>query len=211
MKKFLLILLSILCCIFVVSCNNANSTSSKNTSQEEDKLPIQSTPHEEDPPAMLAFSSFEDIKNFIVASENSESYDKYVTDNHIMSVSYNDAQNVVSNILHLPLPYTTLASEMGGTYYIERNEFDLIFKVNGIRYRFIYLFGGRELTYQGEPDLLDVPLEDYNIDLYKRDTCYLGIFECESVNVDVAIYTSQAKDVSFEAFELKPIESIIAD
>lgn len=86
------------------------------------------------------------------------------------------------------------AEEFGATYYLDRNELDLIYKVNGIRYRFIYRYNASTSHARTTiPISENITLETYCVDLYQVDHRFVGETVTNGTNVQIVVYT---KDIS---------------
>ena len=145
--------------------------------------PGESDPTNPAPPETLTFSSLAEIGQFLATA----------------------------NLPATEFPILTgeqTADEFRCTYYADRKELDAIYKINGIRYRFIYCYQPSEPhVYDGEPILTDLALGSASLDLYQGANCFVGSYESGTTAVRVVVYTTQAADVNLNQFTFQLLKS----
>lgn len=129
------------------------------------------------PNAIITFDSVDEITDFVSASNDfSES-----------RVFCNKAD--------------VTCESFSGTYYSERDELSLIYKVDDITYRFIYTFGATEThQYEGDPVLENVMIDSISFDLYQGDGCFVGTVMSGGAAIRIIVYTEQVDDFNFGVF-----------
>ncbi|MBE6691910.1 MAG: hypothetical protein E7586_01080 [Ruminococcaceae bacterium] len=163
-----------------------------------------------DTPHAVSFDDLEGIKRFkSAASGTEEEFDKFIDEYmHGVIFEYNMSQNLVHGLNSAPIPEVKdgILEGFGGTFTYERNELDLVYRVNGIRYRFTYLydFEGKHI-YEGKSVLNDVSIGAQKIDLYQVDDCYLGTIMDKTTAIAVAVYTQEQNDINFDIFDFTMI------
>ncbi|MBO5778496.1 MAG: hypothetical protein J6R82_02900 [Clostridia bacterium] len=136
-------------------------------------------PNEPTPPVLYTFSSLAEVTAFLTNA------------------------NLTS--AELVVPDMELSDEnFGCTYYADRSELDLIYRIDGIRYRFVYCYQlSAPLTYDEEPLLADLTLGSAKLDLYPGQNCLVGSYLSGTTTVRVIVYTQQVDDVDFSIFSFK--------
>lgn len=98
-----------------------------------------------------------------------------------------------------------LCDSSGGSYNAERNTLDLMCKIEGIIYRFIYTLGATApLQFEGEPVLQDISVGHFAFDLYQgKDNRLVGsVLDGETEIRIVVMYNEEVSDIDFSAFTL---------
>ncbi len=169
-----------------------------------------------EPPITVTFDSVQDIKPFIeVANGTSAKFEEYAAQKDLYYViDQKVAQAMAHNmeIIDFPLISSKLTSEnSGATYYVDRNELDVTYEIDGIRYRFIYSYNQKSI-----PDLSklypvikqNVSLGNYSLDLYEANDRLGGYYLDNSILVHVIINTTDTSKASLDAFSMLPVASI---
>lgn len=225
MKKIIILLVSLLIILACTSCSNKeqinneffndNDVNQKDITQTTNEKETDETDHP-GVPTMLTFSSYNELNEFIHASNGekkqfAEFADRNLKDNVI---SFEAAKDIASNVSIVSIPNVkdgVVITDFGGTYYVERNELSIIFKINDVRYRFVYSYEAKELhEYKGTPIIQKLQLGNMEIDMYEGDECFVGSTMIEGVVVRVIIYTDNVEKVTFNDFDLTSISKIAA-
>ena len=157
-------------------------------------------------PELLGFSTFNEIEQFVIATNGSaDAYAEYVKGlEYSFTASQAAARTIAKHLTSTELPRPAnaqSAEDFGCTYYADRVELDLIYRMKGIRYRFVYTYLPSEPhTYEGEPILTDLSLGSATLDLYSGTNCLVGSYQSGKTAVRVIVYTEQAADVDFGQF-----------
>ena len=237
MKKFLALFLAIVIAITLVSCldqkdtptpapdaspdgGDASTTTTTTTTKKDNtpKIPLGYTSSGGDgsPQIMISFSSIEDIQDFIAAANGTEEeFDKYHKEEiaPLLGITYKVSQAAAHNLGLIELPSvdsTKGLEDFGATYYLSSNILDILYRVNGVRYRFKYYYNESTLPIsENIPIKENISLGSYSLDLYKReDGGFVGLFLDNSIRVSVIIYIEDFESVSLDMFEMLPIDSI---
>ena len=146
------------------------------------------------------------FKAFWPFGDHSAQYDQFVQDRHLnTAIKQVQAQSIADNIKMNDILVTNsnfTAEEFGATYYLDRNELDLVYKVNGVRYRFIYRYNDsttQERT--AAPVLENIILGTYRVDLYRGDHCFVGETTSGGANIQIVVYTEDISKVDLSAFD----------
>ena len=213
MKRIVLVFVFIFLCMSVISCNKAGQdevppskvgeisytpeTSNNDVSQNDNHRV----------PYSISFSSTADINDFLEAARgNSAQYDQFVQDRHLnTAIKQVQAQSIADNIKKNDILVTNsnfTAEEFGATYYLDRNELDLVYKVNGVRYRFIYRYNASTAQARTTiPISENIVLGAYRVDLYRGDHCFVGETTTDGTTVQIVVYTEDISKVDLSAFD----------
>ena len=162
-------------------------------------------------PEMLSFSTFDEIEQFVIAANGSaDAYAEFINGlEHSFTASQAAAQTIATHLTSAELPRPANAQsgeDFGCTYYADRVELNLIYRMKGIRYRFVYSYLPSEPhTYEGEPILAGLSLGSASLDLYPGTNCLVGSYQSGQTAVRVIVYTEQAADVDFGQFDFQSI------
>lgn len=223
MKRFVTIILCIFL-LFLVSCDREmrddsdTAPSIAQTTDGETEGEVSNTETEEqtdfeqinpEPPVTLFFESFRVLNDFAVAASGTQTqYDDCVLKHNIVTnIPYSIAQKIASNLCSAPIAELNNNVEpeaFGCTYYVDRNELDLIYEIEGINYRFIYQYGKASFVEpEDDPFLESVPLGSVTIGkMYLREYHWTsGYTMLGTVPVLVMVRSHRAEDVRFEDFD----------
>ncbi len=196
MKKINLLVIIMLICVVLVSCNQQKDETNSNTNND-----IKT------PPITVNFDSFDNLNEFLIAVNGTEDeYKKFVQENNIDSIiTQEQAKSIVSNIESTEIP---IASEKDydkymAEYRLGQNTLEIMYVVDELNYRFIYFYGQK--TYEDIKDqnvVLEKKLDDQTIKLCKGDGRFFGCIEDDfsKVYIYIIINTSNAEEVSFDIF-----------
>ena len=222
MKKIILFIVMAFLCLSITSCeeetinntDNDNPTVDNGVNDSDLKLNDDINQNENHhTPYLVSFSSITEMKDFINSTKgNTAQYEKFVQENSInTAITQSSAQNIAKNIEQNNIPLvksTSAVDEFGATYYLDRNELDIIYKINGIRYRFIYRYNKTSsLERTTSPILEDQKLGTYIVDLYQGDECFVGELITNYAVVQIVVYTEQTNDVTLNVFNMGALES----
>ncbi|MBQ7324769.1 MAG: hypothetical protein IJW98_03405 [Clostridia bacterium] len=211
----LVLLLSLTACEegrFIESTTIAKQTTT--TPMNENDNPSQKPEESPDAPTapeMLGFSTFDEIERFVAAANGSaDAYAEFINGlEHSFTAPQIAAQTIATHLTSAELPRPAnaqSAEDFGCTYYADRVELDLIYRMKGIRYRFVYSYLPSEPhTYEGEPILTGLSLGSVTLDLYPGTNCLVGSYQSGQTAVRVIVYTEQAADVDFGQFDFQSI------
>lgn len=211
MKKIILASVFIFLCISVMSCNKAeqNGTGAFSTASGATEASNNDGGRNDDRqvPYSIPFSSTADINDFLEAARGSSAqYDRYVQERALnAAVKQTQAQSIADNIKMNDILVTNsnfTVEEFGATYYLDRSELDLVYKVNGVRYRFIYRYNDsttQERT--AAPVSENIILGTYRVDLYRGDQCFVGEVTADGTNIQIVVYTEDISKVDLSAFD----------
>lgn len=235
MKKFLALFLAIIIAITLVSCldqkdtptpapdggdASTTTTTTATTTTAKDNTPKLPLGYPSggggEPPTSLPFESVKEIQSFITAATGTEEeFNKYHAEEiaPLLGITYKASQAVYHNLGLVQLPMisseTTLEG-FGASYNLSDNIFNITYRINGIRYRFIYRYNET-----GIPEITtakvyneNARLGDTSLVLYEGQGCLFGYFNDNSIRVELIIYTEDFESVSLDVFEMAPIESI---
>lgn len=166
-----------------------------------------------DVPYSVSFSSIAEMKDFLNSAKGSAAqYEEFIQQNNInASITQSHAQHMATNVEQNDIPLVTsnsVADDFGATYYLDRNELDIIYKINGIRYRFVYKYNKTSNFAPTTPPVLEnVNLGTYVFDLYQGDGCFVGELVTDSAVVQVVVYAEQTNDVALNVFNMEILQS----
>jgi hypothetical protein len=170
------------------------------------------------PPHMFLFDQPEDFPKFVAAvslpkAEFEEYYKTEIyTDRGLMIDSSGRAQ-VAHNmeIVYLPVVSDGVTPEsFSAIYDLYLNTLDIIYRIDGVRYRITYEYNKDTLPDMSERQVVlsDVYLGDFLMDLYEGNDCLVGYFLDGAVRVGIVIYTTDFENVSLDSFDMVPVASI---
>ena len=225
MRKIILVLIIIFIGLSIVSCfdksiNTGNLSISENTDIndfsnqnnviEDDQFQEGSTKV----PYTILFSSVEEIKKFInVANGTDIQYREYAVQNNInLQITQDISKKIVSNIENHAFPsvkFNENVVDFAATYYLDRNEFDVIYKIEEVRYRFIYKYDETQNEYKmsTSPIRENFQLDAYSVDMFQGDDCLIGFIVDKSVVVQIVIYSDRVDEIDFNVFSMKSLIS----
>ena len=155
------------------------------------------------PPVMIAFSSVEEIKEFVTASQSDRMFEEHIKTLETM-VSVQDAKKALANIISLPFPLISTnvqPTDFSALYNVTYNYFQVYYTVDNCKYKFYYDYNSTaESEYDDAPVLKDVKLGDYLVNLYLEEDCLNGSFRINNSRVDVAVYTTNPENVDLDMF-----------
>lgn len=160
------------------------------------------------PDVIITFDSATDIVEFISAANSQEAqYSEYAEKHSInKNVSYDVAKIFADNCSKTKVlcnKNKVVCDSFSGTYYAERNELSLIYKISGVSYRFIYTFGvNTPHHYEGEPVLQNVKVGSYNLDLYQGEGRLVGSVIDGETAIRIIVKAEQISDIDFELFTI---------
>ena len=237
MKKFLVLFLTIIIVISLASCANqsadeplpsgnatADSTTTATTSVIATKK--EGTPQkplgdsylnsDNTPPITVVFESVQDIKPFIDAANGTAAeFETYAEETDLYyAIDQKVAQAMAHNmeIIDFPLTSSKLTEENSGAMYnVSSNKFDITYKIDDIRYRFIYSYNEKTI-----PDVStlypvvkqNVSLGNYSLDLYEANERLGGYYLDNSIPVHVIINTTDTSKASLDVFSMVPVASV---
>ena len=168
------------------------------------------------PPYSVSFSSIAEMKDFLNSAKGSAAqYEEFIQQNNInaASITQSHAQHMATNVEQNDIPLVTsnsVADDFGATYYLDRNELDIIYKINGIRYRFVYRYNKTSTFAPTTPPVLEnVNLGTYVFDLYQGDGCFVGELVTDSAVVQVVVYAEQTSDIALQVFNMEALQSSV--
>ena len=166
-----------------------------------------------DVPYSVSFSSIAEMKDFLNSAKGSAAqYEEFIQQNNInASITQSHAQHMATNVEQNDIPLVTsnsVADDFGATYYLDRNELDIIYKINGIRYRFVYKYNKTSSFAPTTPPVLEnVNLGTYVFDLYQGDGCFVGELVTDFAVVQVVVYAEQTNDVALNVFNMEVLQN----
>ena len=194
--------------------STVESSSGANSNETVDS---ESTDASYDVPLIITFSSINEISDFLTTSLGSpDEFQEYKEKQSIMHGLTHDNAKCISNMIvanPIPMPKAEIEPEgFGASYYSDRNELSIIYRVDGIRYRFIYRFGEplSADTYNDFPVLTNCEIGDYKVDLYKTGDTISGDFISNSTLVHLVIYTNNIEQVNLSFFNTEVIAMYIS-
>ncbi len=230
MKKILMAILYLLFCIVVVSCSHqmehsettgqrilneeTKNDSAENQTDKEEITILEKESHQE-PPTVLVFSSIYEMEDFIIASQGTkESFYQYV-DSHnqyaLNVLSYETLLKISANIQSCELPVLkedVTITDFGASYTEDRSELDMVYIMEGIRYRFTYRFNYNKIhTNDSFPVVEGVKMGDGEVDIYQNDYSFYTTYLQGTTTVFVNIFAGNVSDVSFDCFDIEPLVS----
>lgn len=216
MKKIIISTICIVLGIIFASCadsrrNSKNVGESMNDKTTLNTGQIDSTNHPTVPTA-ICFSSIYEIQEFLTMAKSSEAnFEKYSSSHDISNtINQKKAKKVMTNIISHPLPIAnsnTVVDGFGATYYAERDQLDLVYRINNCRYRFIYSYNSVDTQkYEGAPVLKNVTMGSHMVDLYQGDDCLIGSITTETATITVIVYSNQLDFQLSQIFEFGKIQ-----
>ena len=208
MKKsncIVLITLCLLICFAISACNNVTVPNATNPTAQSNK-DEDSTANT--PGVTMTFGSVTDIVKFVSAANSQETQFSEYKEKHSISknITYDIARNFASNCRTTKVfcnKSDTICDSFSGTYYAERNELSIIYKIESIVYRFIYTFGADSPhQYDGEPVFRDVSVGSFEFDLYQGDGCLVGSVIDGTTTIRIIVKSKQINDINFDAFTI---------
>lgn len=171
-----------------------------------------------DPPHMFFFDQPEDFPKFVAAASLPEAeFEEYFkteiyTERGPMIYSSGRVQ-VAHNmeIVYLPVVSDGVTPEgFSAIYDLYLNTLDIIYRIDGVRYRITYEYNKDTLPDMSERQVVlsDVYLGDFLMDLYEGNDCLVGYFLDGAVRVGIVIYTTDFENVSLDALDMVPVASI---
>ncbi len=164
-----------------------------------------------EPPVFIIFDSYEKIKGFTNSLDTESQFYEYINETEIKGsryLTYNIAKTMANYIKSAPIPKVksdVTVQGFGATYCLEHdpfNDLDVIYKIDGISYRFIYEYNyGEKYTYEGTPVLSDIHLGAETFDLYQSDDRLVGTIPLGEISVFVKVRTNQPELVNFGNFD----------
>ena len=169
------------------------------------------------PPPMLFFDQPEDFPKFVAAvslpkAEFEEYYKTEIYTGKQMIYSSGRVQ-VAHNmeIVYLPVVSDDVTVEgFAADYNLYSNVLDIIYRIDGVIYRFTYEYNKNTLPDMSEREIAkeNVCLDDQEIDLYFGDRWLGGYFLDGAVLVHLTVLTSDLENLSLDAFDMVPVASI---
>ncbi len=168
--------------------------------------------HEGDIPVMIPFDSIDEIGTFIAsANGTAEQYASYAQETEpLINVSQKAARVMAAAMASVDIPRLQegrACEGFGATYTPDRNELDIIYRVDGIRYRFVYQYGKTDAQLPSTaPVAENQALGDRSVDLYQGDGCLVGYVTEPSAVVQIVVYTEQVEQASLQMFSLHSLD-----
>lgn len=128
-----------------------------------------------------------------------------------------DVSATASTLLYPVLVCPSDAEAFGATWYSEKNSLDLAYKIDGIRYRFIYFFGSDYVwETDEEPSVSDMKLGAYTVDFWAQehanfDVRFYGYVKMDDVYITITVTGNEIDSPNFEAFDFAPLSSVSGD
>ena len=209
MKKYCFIILCIVFAAFITSCSEVTpaetfispSTQTKNDEESDSKTVNDITPEEvHEPSEALVFKNIEDLRKFITLADSSNEEIEEYRLSHTDSLSFTakELSNISEQIKKSDIPNNEFFNidneEFGGTYNSSRNELDLIYIIDGIRYRFIYSYDKPEHSYNGNA-IGKCTFEKYEFDLFEGDDCFVGSIHTDYATIRIVIYSNDYSSI----------------
>ena len=161
-----------------------------------------------DVPVYLTFASLEEIDEFIAAANGTkDEYDSYYRKLEFGErINQSTAKTLAKNITDNLFPVTSdklIIEEFGATYYVEYQELNLYYQIDGLRYRFTYKFNyTKDLTHRTEPIVLTAKLGPYTFDMYQSGNWVGGFAKDGTTLISFAVFTKQPELVNASYFDL---------
>ena len=233
MKKFLVLFLSIVIVISLVACAKqpadepmptcddttvaATTTAVATKKEGTPQKPLGDSYSYDggEPPIMVVFDSVQDIPRFIDAANGTEAeFEKYAEQEDLYyAINQKVAQIIAHNmeIVYLPITSSKISDgDFGATYNVSSNTLDIIYRIDGGRYRFVFWFNKNDV-----PEITKLPVYEENVKLgeilftlYEGEECLFGYFLDDSVRAELIIYTDNFEKVSLDAFDMVPVASV---
>lgn len=215
MKRTFFLIICLVAFLILTSCNSTNITDTeKNNSKPDENINNSQGTSDGTVPVMVLFSSKDDIKEFILAATGTASQYTSFADKQTTTklITYDTAKNVAANICECIFPNAKNNENVegfGATYYVDRNELDVIYKINGIRYRFIYSFNTtKDYMREETPVLSNIPIGSSVLDLYQAESGGLfGSIIEGTTSIYIIVYTEDLNSVDFDCFDFSVISN----
>jgi hypothetical protein len=175
----------------------------------------------QEPPTIITFGSFTSLAELVsVADESYETIQKYIETNYPDHfINCNDIINAAEVITTFCVPQTKsnqYAKYLSGNYYCDREELNLYYEIDGVKYRFTYRNTEEEKHQVDEESLLleDVAYGDKTVDVYMSDDRMVGLDISDGIEVIVTIFsvdTSLPSSNMFDVFDFVMLADIPAD
>lgn len=203
-------------CSFQPSGEDSDSTTELTTSQftdieisasEGDTKDAQTYEVQLDPSLMASFDSIEDMATFIQATHGSE--EEYVAMTPDPIIDYLEARQIArymeSHTLPLPVDGQTVEN-FHAAYYASRNELVLVYRIEGVTYRFLCWYDATDAIYSGSV-LGMLTLDNYEFEMRREnDEFYAGFVPHGTTTLVAVVYSdAEVSDLSLEAFDLEYI------
>ena len=203
-RFIVLLVLGLLVCLTITACSE--KTTDPNTSGSVVPGEKNEDPKADTPDIIVTFDSVTDIIEFVSAANSQETQFSEYAEKHDISknVTYNAAKNFATDCGSTKIlcnKSDVVCDSFSGTYYSERDELSLIYKVDDITYRFIYTFGSNTpYEYDGSPVLQGVKVGPFELDLYQGDGRLVGFVIDGDTTIRIIVKAEQISDINFEAF-----------
>ena len=224
MKKLTLFAITIFLCLLMISCkedpqNNRaqydDNSQSNNHIKETDLGSNDNINQGENHnvPYLVSFSSIAEMEDFFSSTKgNIAQYEEFIQENNInTSISQSHAQTIVAKVESGDIPLVKsdwVVDDFAATYYLDRNELDMIYQINGIRYRFVYRYDKTSTSVRTtSPVLKDLNLGTYVVDLYQGEECFVGELVTASAVIQIVVYTERTSDVALNAFNMGRLQN----
>ena len=167
------------------------------------------------PSPSVSFFSMAGFKDFLDhARVSAAHYEEFVRAHHISPlVTQEYAQDIRGHVERADLPFVIsdkAVDRFSATYYLDRNELDMIYLVEGIRYRFVYRYDETAVTDRtASPILKNQRLGAYTVDLYQGEDCFVGELVTNSAVVQIVVYTENETDVMLNAFGMEALSDAV--
>ena len=165
------------------------------------------------PPTVLEFLSIDEIKDFVIASwDTKENFYEYVAaqDKYALTaLPYETRLEMSANIQSCDMPIikeNVILNDFGASYTEERDELDIRYIMDGIRYRFTYRFNYNKIhTNDSFPVAEGVKIGDREVDIYQNDYSFYATYSYGTTTVFVNIFAENVSDVSFDCFKVESL------
>ena len=232
MKKFLALFLAIIIAITLVSCLDQKDTptpapeaspdggdaSTTTTTTAKDNTPKRISGFysggEGAPPVVIVFNSTKEIQEFITAANSTEEeFEKYAEKSKLYyAINQKVAMAVAHNLelIKLPtMPFKITEDNFGATYYLDRNELDVICLGDNLKYSFVYKYNERSIPTTKQPLFKEnTHIGDHATNLYEGTGCLVGYFMDDMVLVQAIAYSDDYQAASFEGITFKSLADI---
>ena len=175
----------------------------------------------QEPPTIITFGLFTSLAELVsVADESYETIQKYIETNYPDHfINCNDIIKAAEVITTFCIPQTKsnqYAKYLSGNYYCDREELNLYYEIDGVRYRFTYRNTEEEKHKVDEENLLleDVAYGDKTVDVYMSDDRMVGLDISDGIEVIVTIFsvdTSLPSSNMFDVFDFVMLADISED
>ena len=217
MKKHMGTLLWIfsLSCLIFTACTSPASDTDESRMQT-DATPSETTAQKADtqqpsPGLMAVFASMEDMRSFVQAAHDGEAafYAWLDTASFHPSIdSYQEALYYASYMKSIAVPVIHEEQadySFNAVFYADRNELDMIYDVDNVRYRFIYYFDTPAHADE-RPVAYAITLDDYAVNLREGELWRVGWISLGEDSMMVGISASAPETaITLEQFDLLPL------